>query len=292
MTEIQIRYILSNKRVILLIGETGSGKSTVGNCVINHNASVHLIRNYPFNTHKDAQGCTDKPTMAFNDGFVVIDTVGFADPKYNASVSYEMFAQALRLVNNRVDLVLLVSREGRITKQTTDVYNFVSSHLFRELLSHNSAYVCSRCANGWISKNRRKNEHLDAMLRNCGDKSIEFSLQFFEANQLEEQPDASFLKYFEADRLNAITKLVTYLRGIPTVGINMDYVQTEKFKIWFIEKLKELKEQSRVQPLEMRVLQLLSSMVPVQRLKACLCKQPAIRWRLRLVKGSLFCAKA
>ena len=41
-----------------LIGITGRGKSTTGNCLINMSGEMSLIQDHPFRTSDGASGCT------------------------------------------------------------------------------------------------------------------------------------------------------------------------------------------------------------------------------------------
>ena len=118
MGEVEAR----GKKTLLLVGPTGAGKSTIGNCLLNRKPSLFHIQEYPFATNNGANGCTTSATMSFNHEMVVIDTVGFGDPSINSTAAFEVFQQALELVDNDVHLLLLVMQEGRFKKELIDFF--------------------------------------------------------------------------------------------------------------------------------------------------------------------------
>ena len=184
---------------------------------------------------------------------MVIDTVGFGDPNYPENVTLELFAQALRLVNNKVDLVLFVGQQGRINMQTINFFNMISKDLLTEQVRNNLAFVCSKCKEGWLEKNRALSL-ISTLLDKCNNKSMEFYLKFSDKMIFDPIFDVDYDSFVafknkqnEYDlriRQTAIDKLIAFLRGVlPHEKYNMDYVQTSAFKKSFILKLKDFNRQ-------------------------------------------------
>lgn len=66
---------LADKIVILLIGQTGVGKSTLGNKI----AYLLGSSTYQFEESQSQKSCTQECSMYENDKYVVIDTPGLFD---------------------------------------------------------------------------------------------------------------------------------------------------------------------------------------------------------------------
>ncbi len=63
-------------KTYLLVGLTGSGKSTAANCIFNQSGDQKLINDVPFYSSGDSKGCTQVFAHAGNDKVMVLDTVG------------------------------------------------------------------------------------------------------------------------------------------------------------------------------------------------------------------------
>ncbi len=63
-------------KTYLLVGLTGSGKSTAANCIFNQSGDQKLVKDLPFNTSDNSKGCTQVFAHAGNDKIMVLDTVG------------------------------------------------------------------------------------------------------------------------------------------------------------------------------------------------------------------------
>lgn len=65
------------KRTYLLVGLTGAGKSTIGNCILNKSGDLEKINNYPFKTSNSASGCTYNFQVEYNNDHTVIKSILF-----------------------------------------------------------------------------------------------------------------------------------------------------------------------------------------------------------------------
>ena len=63
-------------KTYLLIGLTGHGKSTIGNCIFNQSGDEKLIKQLPFYTSDQSSGTTQTFAHAGNDKVMILDTVG------------------------------------------------------------------------------------------------------------------------------------------------------------------------------------------------------------------------
>ena len=227
-----------HKRRIILVGYTGAGKSTVGNCLYNKLPTLYHVQSHPFETSDSANGCTSNPTVLSNDEFVLIDTVGFGDPHRNQTSVIEAFQHGLAMLNNTVDLVVFVMKRERFTTHIADFFKHIHNDVFRGLMRDNSVLVCSGCKKGWLADNRRSNQALNHVLDLCADRSVEFKLNF-------EIPDTDMpphvLDFYEQNNENSrnktINKLIGYLRALNVSKVNLDYIQEPRFKKLFLEQI-------------------------------------------------------
>ena len=105
-----------SRKVFILVGYTGSGKSTTGNCILNQQADLNSIQRRPFPTSDSSVGCTRRFSSMKNANVTILDTVGFGDPQYDPNEIFGEFKRALDQVDNQVDCVLFMVRKGRFTQ--------------------------------------------------------------------------------------------------------------------------------------------------------------------------------
>jgi len=64
-----------DSKVFILVGYTGSGKSTTGNCLFNQKADLNSIQRRPFPTSDSSVGCTRRFSSMKNANCTILDTV-------------------------------------------------------------------------------------------------------------------------------------------------------------------------------------------------------------------------
>ena len=231
----------NSHKTIVLVGPSGVGKSTLGNCLINQHASLNATQDYPFQTLDSANGCTRNSSLACSNktDLCVIDTMGFGDPQADSRYSFELFQQALVQVNNSVDLVLFVIKEGHLTDEHFAFLRVFQEKVFNGKMRNNSAVICSQCRAGWLAENRRENRQLDKLLRSCNERAYEFKLPF-DLPQTDISPITrdEFEKFNEKARQQAIDRLLANINQISTQisKVNLQHVQHEQFKKLFLDK--------------------------------------------------------
>ena len=95
-------------KTVILVGLTGSGKSTTGNCLLNKSALLEKINDSPFSTSDSSSGCTQHFSCRSDHLLKILDTVGFGDPKLGQSFILNEFKKGLHFVNDEADIVVFV----------------------------------------------------------------------------------------------------------------------------------------------------------------------------------------
>ena len=235
---VQDSLTAKHKRRIILVGNTGAGKSTVANCLYNKLPTLYHVQSHPFETSDSANGCTSNATVLSNGEVVLIDTVGFGDPRFDQTSVIEAFQQGLAMLNNTVDLVIFVIKRDRIGHHIADFFEHIHDELFRGLMRNNSMLVCSGCQKGWLAEHQVKNEPLKRVLSICADRSVEFKLDF-NIPDIEMPPAVrdAFEGLNEQARQKAIDTLVAKVHGLNVSKVNLDYIQESRFKKLFLERI-------------------------------------------------------
>ena len=164
------------KRHVIVVGFPGAGKSMLANCLFNRRGTLYHVKHYPLPTSFSLYACSVKPTIISNDEFVIVDTVGFGDWRFNQTSVIEEFKKGLALLDNKVDLVLFVMKPDRIGHYVADFFEQKDDVLFHGLVRNNSLIVCSGSRKGWLAVKRVKNEPLNRVLNMCSNRSVEFKL--------------------------------------------------------------------------------------------------------------------
>ena len=206
------------KKTYLLVGMTGSGKSTLGNCLHNKKGDLNMIRDMPFFTSDSPAGCTKVSSLAVGAEAIIIDTVGFGDAELEERHIVRDFKEALKNVSNKIDAVLFVVKEGRFTRETVEFFQLVQTEVLKEKCVNNSILVVTQGKKGWVAKNRN-NSNLNAVLANCNDQYFEFALRFDLYQDTEEDIENNIKK-----RAKSIHEFLFYLNNRNFKQIDLDYV--------------------------------------------------------------------
>ena len=214
---------------ILLVGIAGHGKSTLGNCLVNQSEDMNGITSGPFNTSDGASGCTQVFQEAKNKDFIVLDTVGFGDPKFKGKFILNELKKALKNVNHTIDCVVYVFKKGRFTNEAVAFFKAVQDDIFRGELKNHSVLLISNAEHGWLDE-QIGNAEIFAALKNCNYVGYEFKLKL-DAPDDDADDKAKNLK----KRKIAIDKMTRFVESKCKDFENFDrpnlsYVQTAEFE--------------------------------------------------------------
>jgi len=135
------------KRNIVVLGKSGSGKSTIANRIVG--AEV-------FRVARSVDGVTKRPqyeeTEYGKDGFLykikVMDTVGLFDPsRDNKAVIREAKDFFRKNTPEGLSLVLFVLREGRFTPEEKETFALLTKNFHKEKVNEISALIVTNCEN-------------------------------------------------------------------------------------------------------------------------------------------------
>jgi hypothetical protein len=210
-------------KVYLLLGVTGTGKSTVGNCLYNKCGELELIAERPFKTSFDASACTKKFQCEENtESDIIIDTIGFADNQHDVDQCLSDILKALEhpKVNSKVDCVLFLVRAGRFSKEIIEFFNKVQVEVLKNKCLKNSMLIVTDCRmSDWVSK-QKNNEFVNKALVNCNQLHFEFNLEF--DKDIDDDDD----KKKKADRRQqAINKLIEKIEDQSFQKVDLKFLE-------------------------------------------------------------------
>ena len=212
------------KKVFILVGMTGVGKSTLGNCIINQNGNLDQM-NAPFVTSDSVAGCTRNFACEETDEYTVIDTVGFGDPQFEPDFILQNLRCALNKVENKIDCVLFVIKVGRVTREFVNFFNVIQREIFEHKCNRNFILVGTGGSDpNWFENNRNINPIMDELSESCNNLTFAFSLKFDHCSDDEEDRMKNVLK-----RQESINKLIGFIERQPFQKTDLSHIQTEEF---------------------------------------------------------------
>ncbi len=224
--------------MILLVGVTGSGMSTTGNCLYNKSGQMNNITDSPFLTSDQASGVTKSFEMISKDGITILDTIGYGGPQYkdHPDVTAEGMSVMLERVDYKVDCVIFVVKKGRFSQEVVEFFREIQEKVLKNKCKTNSILLVTDCSKkGWVDE-QKSNEYMKRALKSCQGRFFEFHLKF----DLEDDDDNDKMKNLEK-RQKAIDQLVRYVDSLDFKTIVIIY----KFKQEVEQEKDEDEEQER-----------------------------------------------
>jgi len=105
---------MENVLRILLIGPSNVGKSTIPNCLINNNVLIDKLIT-PAQTGMSTLGTTDRFVTYYTDKFVLTDSIGLDDPKFDIDDVFAKFRQLVRSAILGFNVIVFVLKDGVVT---------------------------------------------------------------------------------------------------------------------------------------------------------------------------------
>ena len=144
------------ERNIVVVGKTGTGKSTVANVILNGIRGLNDKKTFTVKSSATSVTSTASCSIAtvFPHGFSesgyrlkVIDTVGLFDTgstKTNKQIVRDLRDYFIKNIENGVNLVLFVMKKDRFTAEEEEVFSFLMKHFSREI-GELSALLITHC---------------------------------------------------------------------------------------------------------------------------------------------------
>ena len=223
---------MTTTRTVMVVGITGSGKSTTSNSIINKSGEQIKLQT-PFTTSDGASGCTLHFQVNMTPEETVLDTVGFGDPQFKPSIIFEEFKRALERTGNRVTHVIFVVRKGRFSNELVQFFKSVQEKVLKDKCRYNSIVLITDAPKGWVKN--QTDEYIKKAIDNCNKQYFEYSLRF----DTEEDDEDDRMRNL-ARRKKAVDELLKYLKDLNFNEIDLSHVEKETYEDEYIKLLGEL----------------------------------------------------
>ena len=214
------------KKTIVLFGISGVGKSTVSNCLLGAKGDMNSIQNGDFPVSEDAASGNTDFEIHSNDKYTIVDTIGFGSADINGTYLLKMMRRGLHKVNNELDLVVFVIRQGRLTNDTFQFIRTFQENVLRNESRMNSLLLVNRCERGWLARDaQRNNPFIRQMLASVNNVSYEFDLKWDHWSD-----DAEAREHNVIIRQRAIDDLIAFIDSLSMTHITVDHIHTDEFE--------------------------------------------------------------
>jgi len=162
---------MTETKIILLIGRSGRGKSTLANVMVGvdgteikfkeGDGSISETKKIQLEKFEDKESNTD---------YLVIDTPGIGDTKMSDNEVLDIIAEAVYLVRDGVNQVLFVTN-GRFDQFEMATYNLLRTIIFDEEITNHTTITRTRFEN--FQNERKCKVDIDLMIKEAKDKKGE-----------------------------------------------------------------------------------------------------------------------
>ena len=223
-------------KTYILVGLTGSGKSTTANSIINKSGKLVKLQT-PFETYDGSTGCTLHFQVNMTSNETVLDTVGFGDPQFTSNEILDKLKKGLEKINNKVTHVILVVRCGRFNNEIVEFLSSIQEKILKNKCRYNSVLLVTDAPNGWVQK--QNNPFIQKAIDNCNGLFYEYSLRFDRHDDDEYDKKRNILR-----RQETVDSFLNFLNSLCFNEINLSVIKIAMCKDQhaFLKELEKLKE--------------------------------------------------
>ena len=173
-----------------IFGDSGVGKSTIGNCLLTASGELDKLQRAAFATSDDVAALTRSLQLSIdvNETVVVADTPGLdqLDERQVRPFVRDVSDALARLTDRpRVDWIVFVVSRGQPLERVLKLFRRVQDELTGVVNNrgYNSLLVVTRCEKGWLNKPRQQaNQRIQELLRLVDQRVVEIDFKWNHAS--------------------------------------------------------------------------------------------------------------